>query len=103
VNASQDTKQNPNSAEYLEFLKTFVTEFNTIPENEMIIQKAMVQDTITQMFDQFLIGMNNFDKTTKQHHVFGQGAHLCQKILISLKNDAMSDALLHIKRLIPKR
>ena len=84
------------------FLKIFVTEFNTIPENEMLIQKAMVQDTITQMFDQFLIGMNNFSKTTKQHHVFGQGAHLCQKILIALKNDNMTDAVLLVKRLIPK-
>jgi hypothetical protein len=99
----KDNQLNPNSQEYLSFLKKFVNNFDTIPPNEVIIQKAIVNDTIGQMFDQFLMGMNSFDKNTKQHQTFGQGAHLCQKILISLKHDDMPTAQTLIKRLLPKR
>lgn len=93
---------NKNSKEYFEFLKNFVNHFDEIPLDEIIIRKAMVQDTIGQMFDNSLEGMNSFEKTTKQHQIFGQAAHLCQKILISLKHDDMPTANALIKRLIPK-
>jgi hypothetical protein len=91
-----------NSQDHLNFLKDFTLNCDSMNDVELTVKKAMVSDTISQMFDQFIMGMNSFSKDTKQHHVFGQGAHLCQKILIALKHNHMLDAKTLIQKIIPK-
>ncbi len=91
-----------NSQDHLNFLKDFTLNYNSVTDVELSVKKAMVSDIISQMFDQFIMGMNNFSKDTKQHHVFGQGAHLCQKILVALKHNHMLDATTLIEKIIPK-
>ncbi len=91
-----------NSQDHLNFLKDFTLNYNSMNDVELTVKKAMVSDTISQMFDQFIMGMNSFSKDTKQHHVFGQGAHLCQKILVALKKNQMLDATTLIQKIIPK-
>ncbi len=92
-----------NKQNYIKLLAEFTDNYNNLSTVESDVKKAMVFDTITQMFDQFIMGMNEFSKDTKQHHVFGRGANLCQKILRSLKNDNIPEAQELIKKIIPKR
>lgn len=92
-----------NTQNYLKFIKNFVNQIDILDENQMTIQKAMVSDTITQMFDQFMMGMNHFPRQTKQHQIFGRGAHLCQKILLSLKDNNLNEAKSLMSKIIPKR
>lgn len=92
-----------NSQDYLKLLKDFTVNVDRMDDMTLTVQKSMVADTIGQMFDQYIMGMESFSKETKQHHVFGQGAHLCQKILIALKQNNMTEANTLIKKIIPKR
>jgi hypothetical protein len=97
------TQLGQNSQAHLEFLKDFIANVDTMDEVTSNVHKAMLKDVIGQMGNQFIVGMESFSKETKQHHVFGQGAHLCQKILIALKQNKMTEANTLIKKIIPKK
>ncbi|MFT6212069.1 MAG: hypothetical protein ACJARD_000185 [Alphaproteobacteria bacterium] len=92
-----------NKQDYMNFLSDFIHNIATLNPADLAQQKAMTQDIIMQMFNQFIEGMQQFDKDTKQHHVFGRGARLTQEILRNLKANDMVSAQMLIEKIIVKK
>jgi len=92
-----------NKQDYMNFLSDFTHNIATLNPDDLAQQKAMTQDIIMQMFNQFIEGMKQFDKDTKQHHVFGRGARLTQEILRNLKANDMVSAQMLIEKIIVKK